>query len=441
MRFKKLLSILLVGMMVFSLVACGQNGEPANNKAESNSSDNNSEAGDGKVEELSGTIVVWSWDVALKSLQVAAENFKKEHPKVDFQFEDMGNSQIYDKMLTGLASGTGLPDVVSLEGDAVPLYSAKFPNGFVDLTDVVKEEHFLPVKMAEVTSNGKVVAFPWDAAPCGLFYRTDLFEQAGVKAEDIKTWDDYIEAGKKLDKIGVKMLPLAVSKNDTVFRIILNQLGAFYFDGEGKTVLDNEATIKAMSIVKKMYDANITYDNVNWDGLVTCTKESKVATVVNAVWWAGTLQDECDNLDGKWAVMKLPLVEAGGKTGAVNGGSNIVVPAASENKEAAVEFVKFAMTDKESIIKGFSDYGLYPSYIPSYSDPIFDAEVEYFKGQRIWKLFTEAGKEIPRLNFTENFSEVNDLVVDAQARITLKGADVEPTMKELQKNVVNKIGK
>lgn len=430
MRFKKLLSILLAVMMMISLAACGQSSEPANNNT-----------GEGGVEELSGTIVVWSWDVALKSLQVAAENFKKEHPKVEFQFEDMGTDQIYDKMLTGLASGTGLPDVVSLEGERVPLYASKFPKGFVDLTDVVEEDHFLPVKMAEVTVNGKVMAFPWDAAPCGVFYRTDLFKEAGVKAEDIKTWDDYIEAGKKLEKIGVKMLPLAVSKNDTVFRLILNQLGAFYFDGEGKTVLDNEAAIKAMTIVKEMYDANITYDNVNWDGLVTCTKEGKVATVVNAVWWAGTLQDECDNLNGKWAVMKLPLVEDGGKTGAANGGSNIVIPSAAQNKKAAVEFVKFAMTDKESVIKGFSDFGLYPSYIPSYSDPIFDANVEYFNGQKIWKLFTEAGKEIPKLNFTENFSEVNDLVVDAQARITLKDSDVQTTMKELQKNVVNKIGK
>lgn len=434
MKFRKLLSILLAVAMIFSLAACGQSGESADSSAD----DGSSQAAEG--EELSGKIVVWSWDVALKSLKVAAENFKELHPNVEFQFEDMGTGQIYDKMLTGLASGTGLPDVVSLEGERVPVYASKFPKGFVDLTNVVEEDHFLPVKMAEVTVNGKVVAYPWDAAPCGVFYRTDLFEKAGVKAEDIKTWDDFIEAGKKLDKIGVKMLPLAASKNDTVFRLILNQLDAFYFDGEGNTVLDSDAAMKAMSIIKKMYDAGITYDNVNWDGLVTCTKESKVATVVNAVWWAGTLQDEAGDLSGKWSVMRLPVVEEGGGTGAVNGGSNIVIPSASQNKKAAIEFVKFAMTDKESVIKGFSDFGLYPSYIPSYSDPVFDSEVEYFGGQKIWKMFTDIGKEIPKLNYTENFAEVNDLVVNAQTKITLKGAEVKPTMEELQKNVVNKIG-
>ena len=48
-----------------------------------------------------------------------------------------------------------------------------------------------------------------------------------------------------------------------------------------------------MGLVKEIYDAGITYDNVNWDGLVTATKEGKIATVPTAVWWAGTLQDEC----------------------------------------------------------------------------------------------------------------------------------------------------
>ena len=31
-----------------------------------------------------------------------------------------------------------------------------------------------------------------------MFYRADLFEEVGIKAEDIVTWDDFIEAGKVL---------------------------------------------------------------------------------------------------------------------------------------------------------------------------------------------------------------------------------------------------
>lgn len=36
-----------------------------------------------------------------------------------------------------------------------------------------------------------------------FFYNNSVFEQVGVDASKIRTWDDYYEAAKKLKKIGV----------------------------------------------------------------------------------------------------------------------------------------------------------------------------------------------------------------------------------------------
>lgn len=47
----------------------------------------------------------------------------------------MGNDQLYDKLTTCLASGVGLLDVVSVEGERVANFVTKFPKGFVDLTN------------------------------------------------------------------------------------------------------------------------------------------------------------------------------------------------------------------------------------------------------------------------------------------------------------------
>lgn len=426
---KKWLSLLLAGAMVFSLTACGpkQEAAPAEPAAPAN-------------EELSGTITIWSWDVAAKSLSESAENFKKIHPKVEFVIEDLGTDQVYDKLTTGLSANVGLPDIVSIEGERVAGFAAKFPQGFVDMTGVINAEDFLKVKVSECTVNGKLVALPWDGAPCALYYRTDYFEKAGIKAEDIKTWDDLIVAGKKMNAIGVKMLPTAISKRSTMYEFLLSQQNLSVFNAEGKTDFGSDASVKAMAMVKKMYDAGIIYDSVNWDGLVTATKEGKVATVASAVWWAGTMKDEVQESSGKWAVMRLPALEAGGITAATNGGSNIMVPASSANKAAAVEFAKFAMTDQPSLINGFSKYGLYPSYIPSYADPIFEKEEPYFGNQKIWKLFAEIGQEIPAIHYNENLQEVTDMLINAQAKVLLKNGDVKATLDELQKNVTDKLG-
>lgn len=186
---KRMVSLVLAGVMAASLTACG--GGSAAPAAK--------EAGDASgASELSGTITIWSWDVALAHLEAEAEKFQEIHPNVEFQFEEMGVSQVYSKITTCLQSGIGLPDVVSLEGEQMAKFGEKFPDKFVDFTSEISQDEFLPVKISECTVNGKVVAFPWDAGPCGMFYRTDIFEEAGVKAEDIVTWDDFIEAGKTI---------------------------------------------------------------------------------------------------------------------------------------------------------------------------------------------------------------------------------------------------
>jgi len=139
--------------------------------------------------------------------------------------------------------------------------------------------------------------------------------------------------------------------------------------------------------------------------------------------------------------MPLPVIEEGLNFGAVNGGSNILVPEDAPNKAAAIEFVKFAMTDIKTQVNAFSKYGLYPSYKPVYKDPVFDKEVEYFGGQKIWKFFAEIGDKVPSINYTENYDEANDHFKDAQARILIKGEDVKATLDELQKTYVGKFGK
>lgn len=428
---KKIVSLVLVLAMLFSLSGCGKKEEPAQAPV-----DPNTQSG-----ELSGKVTVWSWDVAAKSLEEAAVDFNKIHPNVEIVIEDLGTDQVYDKLTTRLASKTGLPDVVTMEGERVQTFASKFPEGFADVTEYVNEEDFLPVKISEVTSNGKIIGFPWDGAPTGLFYRADLFEQAGIKAEDIKTWDDLIVAGKKMDAIGVKMLPLAASTNPTFFGMLYEQTGSYFFDIDGNSALNTENGLKAGKTLKKLYDSGITYDSVDWDGLVSATKAGKVATVPSAVWWAGTLIDEVTESAGQWRVIPLPIIEKGMDYVAVNGGSNVLIPNDAPNKAAAIEFVKFAMTDVKTQINAFDKYGLYPSYKPAYTDPVFDEELEYFGGQKVWRFFADESENIPKINYTENFDQAIDQIRDAQARITLKNADVKTTLDELQNTFVSTFGK
>ena len=51
--------------------------------------------------------------------------------------------------------------------------------------------------------DGKAVGVPFEMGVVAFYYNKKLFEKAGVKAEDIKTWDDFLGAVKKIKAAGI----------------------------------------------------------------------------------------------------------------------------------------------------------------------------------------------------------------------------------------------
>ena len=403
--------------------------------------------GDKKEAESDNTITVWAWDVALKQLQASAEKFKETHPDVEFQFEEMGTEQIYTKLATTLNTGKGLADVILLEGEQVSGYASKYPDGFADLSDIVNKDDYLPVKMGEVTVNDKIVGFPWDAGPVALFYRTDYFEQAGVNPEDIKTWDHFIEAGKKVTATcktpsgePVKMLPIAPNGSN-FWKLLLTEKGAGYFDAEGNTAVNSPEALECMEMAKKIYDADIALNYTDWAEYEGVVVNQSVATIPEAVWMIGTIKDKGPDQSGKWGVMSLPVFPGDEPSGSTNGGSDIVIPAASANVDIAKEFVQFAMTDVDLQADGFVNYGLFPSYIPAYDAEVFTEPDEFFGGQKIYETFIELGKKVPAVNYTENYNEAMKAAGSACAKVYLEGQDPKTVLEDLEKDLVSKFGK
>ena len=78
--------------------------------------------------------------------------------------------------------------------------------GFLkDITaDVASAESTMsPTAVDAFKVDGKVVGMPFEMGEVAFYYNKKLFEKAGVKAEDIKTWDDFLGAVKKIKAAGI----------------------------------------------------------------------------------------------------------------------------------------------------------------------------------------------------------------------------------------------
>ena len=79
-----------------------------------------------------------------------------------------------------------------------------------DVADV--ESKMSPTAVDAFKVDGKAVGVPFEMGEVAFYYNKKLFAQAGVKAEDIKSWDDFLGAVKKLKAAGIT--PLVVGAGE-----------------------------------------------------------------------------------------------------------------------------------------------------------------------------------------------------------------------------------
>ncbi|MFF5207467.1 ABC transporter substrate-binding protein [Streptosporangium sp. NPDC000396] len=373
---------------------------------------------------LSGEITIWSWDVAAEAIRRLAPQFEKVHPEVKVQVVDIGYDNAYKKITMGLESGSGLPDVITLEDDHIPGYAENFPNGLVDLSGVAGKykADFDRAKWAAASSGKALFALPWDSAPVALYYRRDYFQQAGVDPGSIVTWDDAVRAGEKIKRATGKRLFVSDFTTAGTFTILLQQLGQGYFK-DGKVAVNSPAAVRALTLLKTLRDKDLLQNEKGWNGLVTATKEGRVATQPTAVWWSGTLTGEMPELSGRFGVVPLPAFNPNGIRTSSNGGSALAITSQTKNHDAAWAFIEWLLTRKDNQVSMMRTEALFPAYLPALTDPLFDQPQPYFGGQQVNRLFADEVRNIPPIELTGDDAQAQEILKKAVSGTLLDGDD------------------
>lgn len=427
---KKICSVALAATMLSSAALLGGCSSGGSGSASSTGGGASSGSSAGK---LSGSITVCGWNEAAAALKEEAKQFMKENPgtKVTVQTVDSN----YTKLYSELAANSGVPDVVTIQNRDVQSFANKYPDAWLDLSDMMKTEdsNFSAYARGLVTVNNKYYAVPWDLGPCALYYRKDIFKDAGVDANSIKTYDDYIAAGKKiLAKTNGKTKLLGfdysgATSTDTVF-VLLSQLGGQYYDKNGKVKLDSPEMIKAVNLCKKMIAAGVTMNLPNeWNDRISALQNNQIASLPYAVWFAGTLQTITDQ-KGKWGIIPLPAFTAGGNVQANEGGSALAISSQTKNADLAKAFVKFSLMSSEGNKINWDTSKLFTSYEKSYSDAEYKATDPYF-GTSLGETFSKLATNIPPMTYGPYFTDVNNSLKTAVGNVLLKHQDTAAALK------------
>ena len=141
---------------------------------------------------------------AVKIWDQSAADYNASHKGVKVQFKYLENEAFKAKLPTMLQSQDSRPDAFYSWGGGV--LDAQTKAGFLkdikgEVGDVANK--LSPTAVAAFTVDGKLYGLPFDTDAVPIFYNKALFAKAGVKPEDMQSWDGFLAAVKKLKAAGV----------------------------------------------------------------------------------------------------------------------------------------------------------------------------------------------------------------------------------------------
>lgn len=435
---KKSWSLLLVLCMFFSILASACS-NPSSKPAESAKPGEAVKPADaGKKTKL----VVWIWESAKTGVDLNMEEFKKQYPNIEVEFQLMKSTDLYQKYLIASNTGDAVPDIVSLE--STNLSQMVQIDSLLDITSRVQpyKDKMNAYKWEDATKDNKIYAMPWDSGPVVMFYRNDVFAKAGLPtdpkevSQKIQTWNDYYEAAKLIkEKTGVLMYgDSKTNSSNRVFESMMWQRGLWYFDKQGNVSVDSPQVKEVADFLVKMQKEGLVFDaRANTDPWGNAIKEGKFATVVGGSWHDATIEQQYAPGDmGKWSVAMMPKWSKDDKYVSANqGGSNMAINKNSKNPEEAWKFIEFMLGKDSSQAKMMTKAGLFPALNTVYSSPDMDAPSAYFNNQPVLKMYAESLKQTFPLAYTSDFPLANKMMTDVWAQIFLNNTPSDKALKSM----------
>ena len=194
MKAKRILSVAaVVAAGALALSGCSGGGAPDDGKV-TMTFWHNSTTGDGKA--------YWEETVAA---------FEKANPNVTITIQAIQNEEMDGKLQTALNSGDA-PDIFMARGGG-KLADVVKAGQVMDLSDKVTQatKDALGGVLDAFAVDGKTYGRPVAVLPEGIYYSTDLFEQAGI-TEAPTTIDELVDANDKLKAAGIA--PIALGAKD-----------------------------------------------------------------------------------------------------------------------------------------------------------------------------------------------------------------------------------
>lgn len=315
--------------------------------------------------------------------QEVMDAFNSSQDAITAELEVVKWSEGKNVILTQISAGQA-PDIFN--GSGVWLLEFQSVGEIQQLNDLMAADlldKFWESGIQAMTVNGELFGMPYFLDPRGLYYRTDLFEEAGL--EPPETWADVREAAQALhnppEMYGFGMGIAGPSGNsDYWWYAWVGAIGGgnnlSQWGENGRSLIGDEAGVRAVQFMNDLVNNDQTTQpspvNTGRDeDLQPLFLAGQLAMLETGSWLPTIIMNDAPDLN--FGLAPLPVAEDGMAHANVFWPDCVMMAQQSEHKEQAAELLS-AMYSFENRLNFAKQRGVIPERIdvgedPSYLDP------------------------------------------------------------------------
>ena len=334
-------------------------------------------ADDGTVE-----LTFWSWAPGIEEV---VQIWNEANPDIQVTVSDQGaGEEVVTKMLTASQAGHP-PDLVQAEYQALTTLAARDTVADLSAHTAEAEEAFHQSEWSQVTmGTDSVYAIPQDSGPMMLYYRSDLFDEFGLKVP--QTWEEFAEVGRQVrDEHPGHHITSFSSTDPGWFAGLTQQAGASWWNTRGdawEVSVDDEPTLRVAEFWGELVEEDVVSGRPmytpEWNAALN---DGSLLTWPSAIWAPGVLSGNAEDTAGDWSMAPLPQWKEGERSTGNWGGSATAVATGTSHEEAAAQFAIWLNTSPEATEALVLRSGIYPAATEAKEELAVSEPPEFFAHQ------------------------------------------------------------
>ncbi|NMA65485.1 MAG: carbohydrate ABC transporter substrate-binding protein [Clostridiaceae bacterium] len=368
----------------------------------------------------------WTFDEMYKKFMATnIANWNAQNtPTIELNTSVYSLDELDYKLWTSLQSGINAPDVVDLEHSKLSRYMEPKINYLVPLNSIIdpKKDMISDLSYSRYQRKGLYYAIDYYDNNAVIFYNKAAFEEISIDPGKIETFEQYIDAGKKLKAETGKYLLVIDYTDDLTYEILITKEDSGYLDIDGNIHLNCEKNIKVLEILHSLIHTDgiaipaPTGDYFSYE-FYSLINSGEVASIIAPYWYKGYIKEYMPEFYKELYTSSVPSIFNDSRSTAKVSGVATAITNQCEKPILLKNILRDTRLQKSLGTNIFYNLSGDPIVNESWNDLLYKAEDNKFSASEVQeiKLLSSIRLDYKNIEYPENYThairEINNNIL------------------------------